>query len=627
MRWDTDLTRYIQKKQAIMELPVLTSNLWEWVTTVRKLMGKKPRDFKLEKYWEDIYQDTSSQMVLAFGRQTWKTSFFTDIIGCYATSTPGCEILYIVDRPDRLALVSKQRIRKEVFLDNPNLTQYLIHGRADIQNSHLANGSLILSRTHLNKYNNAQGMSAIVALFDECQFQDMQYRGYALETLQHTGERFIYAGVGGEEGSEWHNMWLDSKQYEWEWTVQGDYDYFDEVIQNNELVRVPRKWKGMGVRNLLKFDDHGKIINTPEELEIIRDGEWVARNPHGQYAGYNITQEMMLRTPLTISDAIYKYKRPKDISIQYKTLTHPKRLQLTQVYGKFVHTPRIPITQAMVQACFDGEKSFLTGEQVRAIKEQYKKDVLVFLGIDWGSGKSNRSSTVGTVIIYWKNTRQFQIVDIDVDPEGKSKGDQAFHFIDKFNNYHVDFCVADLGHGEIQVGFMQNGGFRSDGKQFAGLGRTKVRGCRTTGGIEKPDEEFKQESDEHGTAIDHIKVYKTDVIDGYIDLFESDTIDVANAQENVILKRLIIPTKEDNPVINDLQKQSCRITRADIEADAEDETSKDKRQSSEKAYEHPPDIPMSIMYNQIAQTNYKGDDAYKIFSVKRTKSPYRKYRR
>jgi len=115
MRWDTDLTRYIQKEQAIMDLPILTSNLWEWSTTQRKYMGKRLRDFKLEKYWEDIYKDESSQMVLAFGRQCWKTSFFTDIIGCCATSTPGSEILYIVDRPDRLALVSKQRIRKEVF--------------------------------------------------------------------------------------------------------------------------------------------------------------------------------------------------------------------------------------------------------------------------------------------------------------------------------------------------------------------------------------------------------------------------------------------------------------------------------------------------------------------------------
>jgi len=378
MKWKTNLVRGFQEKKQMGSLPVLTSNLYDWAINERPNLGTRPRDFRLEQYWEDIYKDESSQMVLINARQTWKTTFSTDVIGCAVTSRPGCEVLYIVDRPDRLELVSKQRIRKEVFLDNPNLSKYLLHGRASIQNFHLANGSVILARTHLNKYNNAQGMSAVIAFFDECQFQDMQYRGYALETLQHSGERFIYAGVGGEEGSEWHNMWLDSKQFEWIWDIQGDYDYFDEVLQGDKIVKIPRTWKGMGVRNLLKFNKKGEIINTPSELKKIRKGKWIAKNPHGSYPGYNITQEMMLRTPLTISDAIYKYKKPKELSIQYKIIELPKRLQATQVYGRFVHSPRIPITQAMVQTCYDSTKSFLTGEQVRTIKEQNKGNVLVY---------------------------------------------------------------------------------------------------------------------------------------------------------------------------------------------------------------------------------------------------------
>ncbi len=617
MKWTTNLTSEFTAKKKRRELPSLTPNLFEWSRIERPNLGTRPRDFKLEKYWDDIYQDESTQIVLANARQTWKTTFFTDNIGCYTTSRPGCEVLYIVDRPDRLALVSKQRVRKEVFFDNGNLNKFLINEKADIQNFYLANGSVITFRTHLHKYNNAQGMSAVIALFDECQFQDLQYRGYALETLQHTGERFIYAGVGGEEGSEWHNMWLDSKQFYWEWDVKGDYDYFDEVLQDDVIVKQSRTWPNMGVRNLLKFDEDGNIINTPEELEVIRAGKWVAKNPHGDYPGYNITQEMMLRTPLTISDAKYKYKKPTEMSIQHKLITLPKRLQATQVYGRFVHTPRIPITQKMVQDCFDSTKSFLTPEQVKEIKSQNKGNVFVFLGIDWGSGKSLRSSTVGTVTIYWKNTRQFQLADVDVDPITQNKGDQAFHFIKKFQDYDCDFCVADLGHGEIQVGYLQDGAYRSDGKKFVGLGRTKVRGCRTTGGIEKPEEEFKQENDEHGKTIDHITVYKTDIIEEYIDLFESKTINTNDTHISPVLSRLIIPTKDNHPVIHDIQKQSCGIKRADIKADAEEEIVDDKSQSSEKTYQHPPDIPMSIMYNQIAQKNYDPDPFY-IHKIKKT---------
>ena len=53
------------------------------------------------------------------------------------------------------------------------------------------------------------------------------------------------------------------------------------------------------------------------------------------------------------------------------------------------------------------------------------------------------------------------------------------------------------------------------------------------------------------------------------------------------------------------------------DANAEEEISEDKRQSSEKIYQHPPDIPMSIMYNQIAQNNFDSDP-FGILPVRKT---------
>ena len=382
-------------------------------------------------------------------------------------------------------------------------------------------------------------------------------------------------------------------------------------------MRIPRKWEGMGVRNLLKFDSMGKIINTPDEIDVIRKGKWIAKNPNGQYPSYNITRPMMLRLPLTISDAIYKYKRPKEMSVQYSHITMSKRELATQVYGKFIHSPRIPITQQMVQACYDSTKSFLTAIEVRELKKKYKDEIHVFLGIDWGSGKTNASSTVGTVTIYWKNIRQFQLARIVVDPETNSKGDQAFYFIKLFQEYDCDFCVPDLGHGDIQVESMQDGGYSSNGERFPGLGRTKVRGCRTTGGIEKPDEEFKQEHDEHGKKIDHITTYKTTIIEQYIDLFESTSMNVKTKEISKLHKRLLIPTKDDNSVINDILKQSCAISRVDIDS-ADDILGDDIRQSSERKYGHPPDIPMSIMYNILAEKHYD-PDPFGILPIKTTR--------
>jgi len=614
-KWETSLIKSIKRKQTVRQLPKLTTNLWEWSTTVRNNIGDESRNFNYELFWELVYKDTSPQMAVVNARQTWKSTFGTDIIGCYTTSKK-CESLYIVDIANRLSTWSKQRFRKDTLQDNDILRQFLTNDSAGIENIFLANGSLASCRLDNNQYRSAQGGSPAVVVFDECQFQELQYRQYALESMQMKGERFFYLGVGGDEGSEWHNMILDSKQYEWVWDVQGDYDYFDEIIEDGSIVRIPRKWIGMGVRNLLKFDDRGKLNNTPEEIEIIRKGKWVAKNPNGQYSSYNITRPMMLRLPLTISDAIHKYKRPKEMSVQYSHITMSKRDLATQVYGSFIHSPRIPITQAMVQACYDRTKSFLTGEQVREIKQNNKGRVNIFLGIDWGSGKTNASSTVGTVTIYWKDIRQFQLAHIVVDPETNSKGDQAFYFVNLFKEYDCDFCVADLGHGDIQVEYMQNGAYSSSGEEFTGLGRNKVRGCRTTGGIEKPDEEFRQERDEHGTKIDHILIYKTTIIEQYIDLFESTSMNVNTQNISALHKRLLIPTKEDSTTINDLLKQSCAINRIDIDPSI-DQLGDDSRQSSEKKYGHPPDIPMSIMYNLVCNDHYKANP-FEMLPIRKT---------
>ena len=47
-----------------------------------------------------------------------KSTFGTDIIGCYATSHDNVEVTYIVDREDRVSAWSKQRFRKDTMLRN-----------------------------------------------------------------------------------------------------------------------------------------------------------------------------------------------------------------------------------------------------------------------------------------------------------------------------------------------------------------------------------------------------------------------------------------------------------------------------------------------------------------------------
>lgn len=145
------------------------------------------RNFDYELFWELIYKDLSPQMALVNARQSWKSTFGTDIIGCFTTSKK-TEAMYIVDIINRLTVWSKKRFRGDTLEDNELLRLFLIHGVASVENIHLSNGSVMDCRLDHNQYNSAQGMSPSVVVFDECQFQDLQYRNYALQSMQMKGE-------------------------------------------------------------------------------------------------------------------------------------------------------------------------------------------------------------------------------------------------------------------------------------------------------------------------------------------------------------------------------------------------------------------------------------------------------
>ncbi|MCH7611849.1 MAG: hypothetical protein IIB45_00640, partial [Candidatus Marinimicrobia bacterium] len=136
-----------EKKSVTGLLP--TDNL-EWIEKYRPYVGKVQRTFEWEPFWVDVYKDKSPNIVVVNGRQTFKSTFGTDIVGCYATSHDNSEITYIVDREDRVSAWSKQRFRKDTMLRNEMLTPFLMHGRANVGEINLTNNSVVYVRTDEN---------------------------------------------------------------------------------------------------------------------------------------------------------------------------------------------------------------------------------------------------------------------------------------------------------------------------------------------------------------------------------------------------------------------------------------------------------------------------------------------
>ena len=65
-----------EKKSATIELP--TDNL-EWIKVARPFVGKVKRTFDWEPFWIDVYEDKSPNIVVVNGRQTFKSTFGTDV--------------------------------------------------------------------------------------------------------------------------------------------------------------------------------------------------------------------------------------------------------------------------------------------------------------------------------------------------------------------------------------------------------------------------------------------------------------------------------------------------------------------------------------------------------------------
>jgi len=566
--------------------PQLPTDHLEWIKIARPYVGQVKRSFEWEPFWVDVYRDKSPNIVVVNGRQTFKSTFGTDIIGCYATSHANAEVTYIVDREDRVSAWSKQRFRKDTMLRNEMLSTFLMHGRANVGEINLTNNSVIYVRTDENEYNNVQGMTNSLMVYDECQYQELQFRATALYSMTMTKGQCYYLGIGGEAGSEWYNLWKKSDQREWR---------FDD-----------KYW-----REKLRFDDEGYLCN--EHPENIVSGKWVAAYPENkEYRGYHMPQTIFARIPLTIDDAVNLYKTRPENSIEFQKKYNPTSIVQAHVYGNFFKAMRRPITPEMVEKCYDYTLALLTPEEIKKLKAEFKNEVLIFLGIDWGSGPA-ASKTVGTVLIYWRKKNRFQIAWIDSRPQ-EHEYDQAAYFVNLYNQYCCDFCVADLGYGKDKVTLMQNGGYTSYGEKIAGLGRGRVKGCWTSGNITTETMRHKNQdiidAPTVGEKKEHYSVDKTQIIQNFVD-FVGSTVPDENGKQ---VSQLIIPMKNDwetDFLVNDF----CDITRKDLDRDNNEISKDDPRQKAKKEFNHPKDVCMSLIYCMIGKTKYD-PEGFQISRIK-----------
>ena len=598
--WD-DLNDILDEISPDVEgLPKVSTNLLDWILKDRPNVAGVERDFTTEPFFPPMLMDNHAYIQYLQGRQTYKTTTSTDLIGWAATNWANAEVGYVVDSEPRRIAFSKQRLREQTFLQTPKLRQYLPYERANVGDITLKNRTHIYPANDEGGYKNIEGKSLKLLVFDEWQYHDkIEQMHKATYTLFRTHGLFRGFGIGGEAGSEYHKKWLMTDQREWFYDNQKEY----------------QGWEGQGWREGLTFDEMGNINNSKNDLKSILAGLWKPTKPeNSEFHGYHLPQTIFAVIPLTIKDAVEKYHLRPDLSIEWQKKKANPSIFMAHVMAQFYKAERRPITPEMMYACMTPYRhlSLMTSDEVVQLKAAFGKRYRVLMGIDWGSGPS-ASSTVVTIIIKDREFDTYRIVHVEKRP-AEHQLDQAAYMVKLAVAYHVDACVADLGYGAIQVALMQDGGYDSHGNHVPGLGRRRVMGSRTIGDETKPQMEYNAKADEHGIESAHLKIDKTTTIQKFVDFLGWFTEHPEYIDGGKKRPKLIIPYKNDWEV-DFLVDDWCSLTRKDLEKEL-DVVTEDPRQKARKEYNHPKDSLMSAIYCMVADDNFD-DEAFRIMGVKK----------
>ncbi len=555
------------------ELPVLPQDIMKWINVARPYIEgqSEKRTFLTIPFWEDIYKDQSQDIMVVAGRQVYKSTFATDVLAGYTTSRNNISVCYVsYDDVNRNAF-SNQKLRVGTFLTNEILQRFPRSGKSagSVGEIPLKNNSTIYITTDHWGYRHVEGKSLKICVLDEAQYHEIQFLPKLQEAMTATKGRLYILGIGGESGSPYERLYHTTDQREW---------FFDD-----------ENW-----RDSLQFDENGLVIDS--YISNVMKGEWIPQKPQNDlFHGYHLPQYHIATIPLTIDDAVNKYKLHPKFSIEWKKKHNPSSIFNSHVLGGFFHASRRPVTREMVERCMDYSKVLLTAKEIAEIKDKYQNKVKISLGVDFGSSPS-RSATVICILIDWKETGRYQMVFMEKRP-AENQMDQAEYITRLFHEAKCDIGFGDLGYGAIQVKTIQDGSAnRESGKLFKGVTPQKFVGCRTIGDETKPQMRYDKKIDEHGEVTGMIKLDKTTIIQEFIDLLETKIPDKDEPENEKLVKlKLIIPSKNDWET-DWLIDEFTEITRRDLDEMGDVDTGVDRRTKAVKRFNHPRDSTMSVIY-------------------------------
>lgn len=393
---------------------------YDWTLKFRKIIEGHENVLKYLPMWHKPYQDEHPWQFYCVARQEGKTTHAGGKLA-YILSQMHKKATYVTFSDESLRSFSNDKFRGSILHpDNPELYA-IIKGSGNDRGAvsrveSLSNSSVSLV-THANKMHHVIGKSNDLMVIDEVQSIDLDSFEEAQESQSWTQGDKMFAGVGGYIGTMHHKYWLSTNQMK--------YQFKKET------------W-----RDGLEFNSDGLVWD--DYLIDLCAGDWLESAPKNWTRhGYWMPQQILPNIPLTIDDAINKYKVAKEYSIEYKRSIYSTSFYLRNVEAQFVKGQTKPFTKDMILRLFDRSLAFTRPEEVDHSKGR------VYAVSDWGGGQSAYTVPMIAQCIH-PTAPIFKILYITRldEPDVERQADQ---FINLCNAYEVDKIGIDAGGGARQA--------------------------------------------------------------------------------------------------------------------------------------------------------------------------------
>lgn len=393
---------------------------YDWTLKFRQVVEGHKNVLKYLPMWRRIYLDEHPWIMLLIGRQRGKTTYGGGRMAYYLTQDHK-KVVYVTFEDESLRTFSSDKFRNSIISDdNPELYQVIKGSKADkggMSRVESLTGSSASMVTHAHGMKHVEGKSADFMFIDEVQEIDLDAFEKAEQSQSWTQGKKLFAGVGGYIGTQQHKYWLSTNQMK--------YEFLRE------------RW-----RDGLEFNSEGFVWD--EYLIDLLAGDWKEQAAQNWTRhGYWMPQQIFPNFPLTIDDAISKYKIAPEYSLEYMQKKHSTSFYYRHSQAQFVKGDTKPFTKEMILKLFDRSLEFTRPEDVDHSKGK------VYATSDWGGGTSAFTVPCITQCIHPKAPifKVLYITRLD-EPDVERQADQ---FINLCNAYEADHIGVDAGGGARQA--------------------------------------------------------------------------------------------------------------------------------------------------------------------------------